>query len=45
MIDAKTDKMIWMGWTTEEVNSKNLTKKEIQKAVAGIFKKFDVAKR
>lgn len=45
MIDAKTDKMVWMGWTTGEVNSSNLTKKEIQKAVAGIFKKFDVAKR
>lgn len=45
MIDAKTDKMIWMGWTTGEVNSRNLTKKEIQKAVTSIFKKFDVAKR
>ena len=27
MIDAKTDKVIWQGWTTEEVSNKNLTKK------------------
>lgn len=45
MIDAKTDKVVWQGWTTSEVNSKNLTSKEIQKAVAGIFKKSDLAKR
>ena len=45
MIDTKTDKMIWMGWTTEEINSRHLTKKEIQRAVGSIFKKFDVAKR
>lgn len=44
MIDAKTDKVIWQGWTTDQVNSKNLTGKEIQKAVSSIFKKFDVAK-
>ncbi|MBD0278822.1 MAG: DUF4136 domain-containing protein, partial [Flavisolibacter sp.] len=25
MIDAKTDKVIWQGWTTDQVNSKNLT--------------------
>lgn len=45
MIDAKTDKTIWQGWTTEEVNSRNLTNKEIQYAVRSIFKKFDVAKK
>lgn len=45
MIDAKTDKMVWQGWTTGEVNNRNLTNKEIQKAVAGIFKKSDLAKR
>ena len=44
MIDAKTDKEIWQGWTTDEVNSKNLTGREIQNAVHSIFKKFDVAK-
>src|SRR5687767_3689302 len=44
-IDAKTDKTVWQGWTTGEVNSKNLTNKEIQKAVASIFKKSDLVKR
>ena len=44
MIDSKTDKVIWQGWTTDQVNSQNLTSKEIQKAVNSIFKKFDVAK-
>jgi hypothetical protein len=45
MTDAKTDKMVWQGWTTDEVNSKNLTSKEIQNSVKSIFRKFDVAKR
>ena len=44
VIDAKTDKTVWQGWTTDEVNSKNLTGKEIQNSVKSIFKKFDVAK-
>ena len=45
MIDAKTDKTVWQGWTTAEVNNRNLTNKEIQKAVASIFKKAELAKR
>lgn len=44
MIDAKTDKTIWQGWTTDEVNSRNLTNKEIQNGVKSIFRKFDIAK-
>ena len=44
MIDAKTDKMVWQGWTTDEVNSRNLSSKEIQNSVRAIFKKFDIAK-
>lgn len=44
MIDTKTDKTVWQGWTTDEVNSKNLTSKEIQNSVRSIFKKFDLAK-
>jgi hypothetical protein len=44
--DAKSDKVVWQGWTTDEVNSKNLTTKEINNAVKSIFRKFnDVAKR
>ncbi len=45
MIDAKTDKTIWQGWTTDEVNSRNLTSKEIQNSVKSIFRKFDLAKK
>ena len=44
MIDAKTDKTVWQGWTTDEVNSRNLTNKEIQASVKSIFRKFDLAK-
>ena len=44
MIDARTNKTVWQGWTTDEVNSKNLTTKEIQFAVRSIFRKFDLAK-
>jgi hypothetical protein len=42
--DAQTDKVVWQGWTTDEVNSRNLTSKEINNAVRSIFKKFDLAK-
>jgi len=43
MIDAKTDKTVWQGWTTDQVNSRNLTAKEVQSSVKSIFRKFDVA--
>jgi hypothetical protein len=44
MVDAKTDKLVWQGWITSEVNSNNLTKKEIEQGVKSIFRRFDVAK-
>lgn len=44
MIDARTDKTVWQGWTTDEVNSRNLTTREIQNSVRSIFRKFDLAK-
>jgi Domain of unknown function (DUF4136) len=44
MIDTRTDKTVWQGWTTDEVSNRNLTSKEIQNSVKSIFKKFDVAK-
>ena len=44
MIDTRTDKTVWQGWTTDEVNSRNLTDREIQSSVKSIFKKFDVVK-
>jgi hypothetical protein len=45
MVDAKTDKTIWQGWTTDDVNSRNVTKKEIRSSVNSIFRKFDVVKK
>ena len=45
MVDANTGKTIWQGWTTEEINSRNMTSKEIQAGVKSIFRKFDVAKK
>lgn len=45
LTDAKTEKSVWQGWTTGQVNSHNLTSKEINNAVKSIFRKFDVAKR
>ena len=44
LIDAKTEKTIWQGWTTGEVNSSNLTSREIQNSVKSIFRRFDIAK-
>jgi Domain of unknown function (DUF4136) len=45
MVDADTEKTIWQGWNTDEVNSKYLTNREIQSSVKSIFRKFDVAKK
>lgn len=44
MIDAKTDRAVWQGWTTDEVNGRNMSTKEIQNSVRSIFRKFDIAK-
>ena len=44
MIDAATDKVIWQGWTVEEVASRNITTKELQNSIRAIFRKFDVAR-
>ena len=41
MIDAKTDKVVWQGWTTERLNHAKITDKEIARSVSSIFKKFD----
>jgi hypothetical protein len=45
MVDAKTSKTVWQGWTTDEVNSRNLTSKEIESSVKNIFRKFDIASK
>ena len=44
MIDARTDKTIWQGWTTNELYGNHFTSKEVEKMSKSIFKKFDAAK-
>lgn len=44
MIDANTEKTVWQGWATDEVDSRHMTSKEIQNSVKAIFRKFDIAK-
>lgn len=44
MINADTDKTVWQGWATNELNNRHMTEKEIQTSVRAIFKKFDIAK-
>lgn len=39
-IDAKTNKTVWQGWSTEILNSRNITAKEIDRIVKGIIQKF-----
>jgi hypothetical protein len=45
MMDAATDKMVWQAWTTEQMDNKKFTDKEITKSIKNIFKKFDSALR
>ena len=44
MIDNRTDKAVWQGWTTTELISRKMTGREIDKSVKTIFKKFDAGK-
>ena len=44
MIDNKTDKAVWQGWTTTEIESRKMTGKEIDESVKTIFRKFDAGK-
>ncbi len=44
MIDASTEKTVWQGWSTDEVDSRRMSAKEIESSVKAIFRKFDVAK-
>jgi hypothetical protein len=40
MIDNDTNKLIWQGWTSDEVNSKTPSSKEVVSSVKTILKKF-----
>ena len=41
MTDADTDKTIWQGWTTTEMNGKHLSDRAIASNVKAILKKLD----
>ena len=41
IVDAKSDKAIWQGWTTENMNYARFTSDEIARGVKNIFKKFE----
>src|SRR6266487_1977838 len=45
IVDSKSDKVVWQGWTTENLNYSRITDAEIDKSVRNIFNKFDVASR
>ncbi len=45
MIDARTEKTVWQGWATEQLDSRNISSREINSTVKAILRKFDVAKR
>jgi hypothetical protein len=42
LMDAKTDKAVWQGWTTEDLSSSRITGEEISSSIKNIFRKFDV---
>ena len=44
MIDNRTDKTVWQGWTTSELVSSKITGREIDQSVKTIFRKFDAGK-
>ena len=43
LTDAGTDKIVWQGWTTDELNYTRITPEEIAAGVQNIFSKLDVA--
>lgn len=44
LINASTDKTIWQGWASDEVNSKKITDKDVQPVVNAIIKKLEKEK-
>ncbi|RZK10526.1 MAG: DUF4136 domain-containing protein, partial [Flavobacterium sp.] len=38
MVDAKTDKTVWQGWSTDNINSRRFKSSEARTAVKSIFK-------
>ncbi|MEO7307439.1 MAG: DUF4136 domain-containing protein [Ferruginibacter sp.] len=45
LTDANTDRVVWQGWTIEEMNYTRISQEEITASVKNIFSKLDVAGR
>lgn len=45
LTDANTDRIVWQGWTIEELNYSRITADELASSVQNIFSKLDVAAR
>ena len=45
LTDANTDRVVWQGWTTEELNYARITPDEISASVKNIFSKLDAASK
>jgi hypothetical protein len=43
LVDARTDRAVWQGWTTENMDYSRFTEDEVARAVRNIFKKFDAS--
>jgi hypothetical protein len=41
MMDARTDQLVWQGWTSERLNGPMFTSEELTNAITHIFRKFD----
>lgn len=41
MMDSRSDKTVWQGWTTQQVSSRVMSKEEVRSSVKSIFKKFE----
>jgi Domain of unknown function (DUF4136) len=45
LTDARNDRVVLQGWTTEELNYSRITEGEIRSGVRNIFNKMDIASR
>jgi hypothetical protein len=45
LTDANTDRIVWQGWTIDEMNYSRISQDELTSSVKNIFSKLDVAGR
>ena len=45
LTDANTDRIVWQGWTIDELNYSRISQDELTTSVRNIFSKLDVARR